>query len=108
LIPAALPSGGAGPLRREAVGRRHAAVEDGDAFAGAAGAAATSGVPVDPGTTLSFRPPRLGYLDSHIVTGVGTDRFIAIRRRQPTTEHRMLVYVPNWTEELWMALRAQP
>ena len=70
---------------------------------------------VDPGTTFSFRPPRLlvttdflGYLDSHIVAGVGTDRFIAIRRRQPATEHRMLVYVPNWTEELRVAARAQP
>lgn len=67
---------------------------------------------VEPGDTFRYRAPRmllntdfLGELDSHIVNGVGTDRFIAIRRRQLAPAARMLVYVPNWLAELKQAFR---
>jgi hypothetical protein len=67
---------------------------------------------VEPGDTFRYRAPRLllntdflGQLGSHLIPGVGTDRFIAIRRRQASPASRMLVYVPNWLEELKSTLR---
>ncbi len=70
-------------------------------------------VPVEPGDTFQYGAPRmllntgfLGHLGSHIVGGVGTDRFVAIRRRETAPPSRMIAYVPNWLEELKRALHA--
>jgi Tol biopolymer transport system component len=69
---------------------------------------------VEPGDTFRYGAPRmllntgfLGQLGSHIVRGVGTDRFVAIRRRETTPPSRMIAYVPNWLEELKHALQPQ-
>ena len=40
-----------------------------------------------------------------LASGSGTDRFMAIRREPPKPSDRMLVYVPNWLEELRRAFR---
>ena len=69
-------------------------------------------VAIEPGDPFRHQTPRLlfntdflGDFDSRLVAGVGTDRLIAIRRLPPATEHRTLVYVPNWIEEVKSMLR---
>jgi eukaryotic-like serine/threonine-protein kinase len=66
---------------------------------------------VEPGATFRYRAPRmllntdfLGQPGSYIISA-GSDRFVAIRRRQTTPVTRMLTYVPKWLEELKHAVR---
>jgi eukaryotic-like serine/threonine-protein kinase len=70
-------------------------------------------VPVQAGDTFRHLDPRMNlkadFLPPRAVGlvgfGSGTDRLVAIRREQPKRIDRMLVYVPNWLEELKHAFR---
>jgi dipeptidyl aminopeptidase/acylaminoacyl peptidase len=54
---------------------------------------------------LAWRPLQGPSAGGLLASGSGTDRFVAIRREQPKRIDRMLVYVPNWLEELKHAFR---